>query len=136
MQPNSNPMKDGGETIKQVYSSLLKNNFVPQQFYYYLLIILNLIINLLLVYILFLFDLIWSSSLFFFFSQASSFYIILGSTILLNLELAYVSIYCLCIWEFIGLFSASLIVRPIFHTNGRRICLKKFVNLEVVAVNY
>jgi len=24
-------MKDGGETIKQVYSSLLKNNFVPQQ---------------------------------------------------------------------------------------------------------
>jgi hypothetical protein len=58
MQPNSNPMKDGGETIKQVYSSLLKNNFVPQQFYYYLLIILNLIINLLLVYILFLFDLI------------------------------------------------------------------------------
>jgi hypothetical protein len=101
------------------------------------LIILNLIINLLLVYILFLFDLIWSSSLlFFFFSQASSFYIILGSTILLNLELAYVSIYCLCIWEFIGLFSASLIVRPIFHPNGRRICLKKFVNLEVVAVNY
>jgi hypothetical protein len=31
MQPNSNPMKDGGETIKQAYSSLLKNNFVPQQ---------------------------------------------------------------------------------------------------------
>jgi hypothetical protein len=31
MQPNSNPMKDGGETIKQVYISLLKNNFVPQQ---------------------------------------------------------------------------------------------------------
>ena len=26
-------MKDGGETIKQVYSSLLKNNFVPQQPY-------------------------------------------------------------------------------------------------------
>jgi hypothetical protein len=31
MQPNSNPMKDGRETIKQAYSSLLKNNFVPQQ---------------------------------------------------------------------------------------------------------
>jgi hypothetical protein len=31
MQPSSNPMKDGGETIKQAYSSLLKNNFVPQQ---------------------------------------------------------------------------------------------------------
>jgi hypothetical protein len=30
MQPNSNQMKDGGETIKQAYSSL-KNNFVPQQ---------------------------------------------------------------------------------------------------------
>jgi len=24
-------MKDGKETIKQAYSSLLKNNFVPQQ---------------------------------------------------------------------------------------------------------
>jgi len=31
MQPNSNPIKDSGETIKQIYSSLLKNNFVPQQ---------------------------------------------------------------------------------------------------------
>jgi len=31
MQPNSNPMKDGGETIKQAYSSPLKNNFVSQQ---------------------------------------------------------------------------------------------------------
>ena len=31
MQPNSNPIKDGEETIKQPYSSLLKNNFVPQQ---------------------------------------------------------------------------------------------------------
>jgi hypothetical protein len=31
MQPNGNPMKDGGETIKQIYNSLLKNNFVPQQ---------------------------------------------------------------------------------------------------------
>ena len=31
MQTNSNPMKDGGKIIKQAYSSLLKNNFVPQQ---------------------------------------------------------------------------------------------------------
>jgi len=31
MQPNSNPMKYGGEIIKQAYSSLSKNNFVPQQ---------------------------------------------------------------------------------------------------------
>jgi hypothetical protein len=31
MQPNGNQMKDGEETIKQIYSSLLKNNFVPQQ---------------------------------------------------------------------------------------------------------
>jgi hypothetical protein len=31
MQPNSNSMKDGEETIKQAYSSLFKNNFIPQQ---------------------------------------------------------------------------------------------------------
>jgi hypothetical protein len=31
MQPNSNPMKYGEETIKQASSSLLKNNFVSQQ---------------------------------------------------------------------------------------------------------
>jgi hypothetical protein len=31
MQSNINLTKDGGETIKQVYSFLLKNNFIPQQ---------------------------------------------------------------------------------------------------------
>ena len=31
IQPNSNLIKDGEETIKQAYNSLLKNNFIPQQ---------------------------------------------------------------------------------------------------------
>jgi hypothetical protein len=31
MQSNINSLSDGGETIKQAYSSLLKNNFVSQQ---------------------------------------------------------------------------------------------------------
>lgn len=31
MQPNNSSMNDDGETIKQAYSFLLKNNIVPQQ---------------------------------------------------------------------------------------------------------